>query len=442
MSLNNFNHEDEYYYLNKGKLAHHRPSKSFISFRTLLILGPGIIGALAGNDAAGIATYSTIGSLYGYKFLWILLILIMPTLAIVQMMSVRLGIVTNKGLTALIRERFNIKIAMFGIFALFISNSLIAISEFFGIAVALELFNIPKIIGVPISAFVVWWLIVKGTYQKVEKLFLILSALFLSYIIASFLAGPSWSEVITNSITPTFELNSRYIAMFVAIIATTMTPFMHIYSQSAAIEKGLTIKDLKISELDALIGSILSVLIAIFIIITTGAVLYPNNIVVETAYDAALALKPLAGNYASILFGLGLFGASILAAGIVPLTTAFSTCEAFGWRAGVNYSYKQAPVFYTIFTALIILGTVIALIPGIPLIKLLIFTAIINGLFLSIELFYMIKLTNDKEVMDKYTNGLILNILSVVIFTIITLAVILLFLSYLPFPVFELLGIK
>lgn len=439
---NNQKSEEEYFYLNKGKLALHRPIRSLLSFRTLFLLGPGIIASLAGDDAGGIATYSTIGAQYGYNFLWVLFLLVMPTLAVIQMMSVRLGVVTNRGLTALIRERFELKTAMFGILALFLSNSLTAISEFFGIAAALELFHIPKIIGVPIAAFIVWWLIVKGTYQKVEKLFLILSALFLSYILASIIAGPDWSDVFKNMVIPSFSLTPSYIGLFVATIATSMTPYMQVYAQSSVVEKGFTTKDLPVAQLDAAFGAVLSIFIAIFIVITTGATLFPNNIAVETASDAARALIPLAGNYAGFLFGFGLFGASMLAAGVLPLTTAFSTCEAFGWRAGVNYSYKQAPIFYTIFTALILIGMLIAIIPGIPLIQLLILAYIINGFFLPIELYFMIKLSNDKEVMDKYTNGLVLNIFSVVIFTVITIAVILLFLSYLPFPVFELLGIK
>lgn len=432
----------EYYYLKKGKLILQKPASSLFPFRTLLLLGPGIIAALAGDDAGGIATYSTVGAIYGYKFLWVLLLLVMPTLAVVQIMSVRLGVVTSRGLTALIRERFDLKTAMFGIFALFLSNSLTAISEFFGIAAALELFHIPKIIGVPISAVIVWWLIVKGTYQKIEKLFLILSALFLSYVLSGFIVGPDWSDVFRNMVVPSFELSPSYIALFVATIATSITPYMQVYAQSSVVEKRLSIKDLPVAQLDAAIGAILSILIAIFIVITTGATLFPNNIAVETAADAARALAPLAGDYAGLLFGLGLFGASMLAAGVLPLTTAFSTCEAFGWRAGVNYTYKQAPIFYTIFTTLIFLGMIFTIIPGIPLIQLLIFAYIINGFFLPIELYFMIKLANDKEVMEEYTNGIILNIFSVTILVIITIAVILLLLSYLPFPFFELLGIK
>lgn len=433
--------KDTYYYLKKGKLILHRPLSSIYPFRFLLLLGPGIIAAIAGDDAGGIATYSTIGAQYGYKLLWVLFLIILPALIVIQMMSVRLGVVTSKGLTALIRERFDLKSAMVGISALFISNSITAISEFFGIAAAFELFHIPKFIGVPIAALVVWWLIVRGSYQKVEKLFLILSAIFVSYIAASIFAKPDWGEVATNLVLPSFQLDAQYLALFVATIATSMTPYMQIYAQSSVVEKGLTEKDLPVAQTDAILGSILSIVFAIFIVITTGATLFPNSINVETAADAARSLKPFAGVYASTLFGLGLFGASMLAAGVLPLTTAFSTCEAFGWRAGVNYSFKQAPIFYTIFTLLIFLGAVIALIPGIPLIKLLVLTYVINGIFLPVELYYMIKLANDKDLMDKYTNNIILNFFAVAVFVIITFAVILLFLSYLPFPVFKLLGL-
>jgi Mn2+/Fe2+ NRAMP family transporter len=368
--------------------------------------------------------------------------LVMITLGVVQMISVRLGIVTGKGLTALIREQFSLKSAMVGISALFISNSLTAISEFFGIAAALELFGISKYIGIPISGFIVWWLIVKGSYQKVEKLFLILSALFVSYIAVSFIAKPDWGIVAHSLVVPSFEFTAEYLALFVATIATSMTPYMQVYAQSSVIEKGLTLRDIKWAQADAFVGSVIAMLIAIFIVITTATTLFPNNIVVDTAQDAARALGPLAGQYATLLFAFGLFGASMLAAGVLPLTTAFSTCEAFGWRSGVGYSFKQAPIFYSIFTLLIILGVAISLIPGIPLIRLLIFAYVLNGFFLPIELYYMLKLSNNKKLMDKYTNGWIINVLSFLIFFVISIAAVLLLLSYLPINIFGLLGLN
>lgn len=419
----------EIYYIDQGRFALGNKTRKLLGFKPLLLLGPGIIAGLAGDDAGGIATYSSVGADYGYKFLWLFALLI-PTLSVIQMMSVRLGVISGKGLTSLIRERFSLGSAMFGITSLFISNSLTAVSEFFGIAASLELFNIPRFIGVPVAGFIVWWLIVKGSYKKVEALFLILSSLFISYIAAAILAKPDWGHVIRDTFIPTFRFNKEYLVLFVATIATSITPYMQIFAQSAVVEKGIGIRDLKFAQLDAVLGSVLAIVIAVFIVITTGATLNPNGIVVNTAEDAARALAPLAGNYATILFGLGLFGASMMAAGVLPLTTAFSTCEAFGWRAGVNYSYKQAPIFYTIFTLLIIIGVMLAIIPGIPLIRLLILAYVLNGIFLPIELFYMLKLSNDRSLMDKYVNGPIFNLFCSIILVVITVSVALMLISY------------
>lgn len=425
----------EVYFIDQGRFILGTKTRRLLGPKIFLLLGPGIIAGLSGDDAGGIATYSSIGAQFGYKLLW-LLVLLIPTLAVIQTMSIRLGVVSGKGLTSLIRERFSLGTAMFGIVSLFLSNSLTAVSEFFGIAAALELFMIPRYIGVPIAGFAVWWLIVKGSYKKVEMLFLILSALFISYIAAAFFAEPNWGQITKETLVPTFQLNKDYLVLFVATIATSITPYMQVFAQSSVVEKGIGLRDLRFAQIDAVLGSVLAMTIAIFIVITTGSTLYPNHIIVNTAEDAARALAPLAGNYAKVLFGLGLFGASMLAAGVLPLTTAFSTCEAFGWRAGVNYSYKQAPVFYTIFTLLIIIGAVIAIIPGIPLIRFLILAYVLNGIFLPIELFYMLKLSNDRSLMDKYVNGPVFNLFCSIILVVITIAVILMFLSYLPSPIF------
>lgn len=407
--------------------------------QALALLGPGIIAAISGDDAGGIATYSTIGAKFGYQFLWLLILILAPSLVVIQIISIRLGVVTGKGLSALIREHFSLRTSIIGILALFLSNSITSISEFFGIALAFELFKIPSLIGVPLAALIVWWFIVKGTYQRVEKLFLLFSALFLSYVLASFLVGPDWSLVLKSAIIPSFQLDSNYIALFIATIATSITPYMQIYAQSSVVEKGISVNELETAQIDATLGSLLSMAIAVFIVITTAATLHPHGIEVESAAAAALALVPFAGNYASILFGIGLFGASMLAAGILPLTTSYSTCEAFGWRSGVQYSYKQAPIFYSIFTLLIILGVITTIIPGIPLIKLLIIAYVLNGLLLPIELLFILKLANDHELMGKYANGFVLNIVGIVIFAVVTIAIFLLFVSYLPFPFFSLL---
>ncbi len=424
MDKNNF-----FYFIDKGKFTLSSGGIFRSKLKYFLLLGPGVIAAIAGNDAGGVATYSTIGAEYGYKLLWLLLLLL-PALTVVQIISIRLGIVSGKGLTALIREEFSLKPAMFAIVILFISNAIISVSEFFGIAAAFELLGIPRIIGIPIVGLTVWWLIVKGTYNRVEKVFFILSAFFLSYIASAILAKPDWGQVIYHLGVPSVEFDIRYLGLFIATIATSITPYMQIYAQSSVVEKGVSVNNLKFAQIDAFIGSLFAIIIAMFIVITTGTTLFPYGIKVETAQDAALALKPLAGNYSSILFALGLLGASLLAAGVLPLTTAFSTSEAFGWRAGVNYSYKQAPIFYSIFTILILAGVILSVIPGIPLFKLLVVAYLLNGFLLPVEFYYLLKLSNNKKLMGKHANGLFLNIFSVLVFILVSIAIVLFMFSF------------
>ena len=376
----------------------------------LAIIGPGLIATAAGNDAGGIATYAVAGARFGLELLWIMLPLTIA-FVLVQEMAVRLGAVTGKGFSDLVRENFPIKATVLMMFLIFVSNAGLVVSEFLGIAAALELFGVSKYIGVPISAIFIWWLVTKGNYHKVEKLFLLMSAVLLSYIIAPFLLKINAYHVLNSFVVPSLPKSPGALAMVVGLVGTTIAPFMQIYAQAAVVEKGITTTDLKLERFDSLIGTLFANLVAVFIIITTASTLFPNQIGIETAGEAAMALAPLAGDFAKILFGIGLLGASLLAAGVVPLTTSFALTDAFGWEAGVNRTLDEAPIFYAIFTFLIVLSATITLSPAISIIKLLLSLQVLNGILLPIQLFFMLKLANDKRLMGNYRNSLVFNII-------------------------------
>jgi Mn2+/Fe2+ NRAMP family transporter len=380
-------------------------------FGALAILGPGLIAANAGNDASGVATYSSDGAKYGYGLLWMIL-LITISLAVVQEMAARMGAVTGKGFSDLVRERFSLRWTALVMLSLLVANTVLVISEFAGIGAAAELFGIPRWPAILVMAFVVWWLVVKGNYKRVELVFLVMSLAFFSYPIAAILAKPDWLEVGHRMVVPSFQLNSGYLLLFVATVGTTLTPYMQLYIQSAVAEKGVALEDYKLQRLDAYAGAIFADLIAAFILIATGATLFKQGIDVQTAQDAALALEPLAGPFAAYLFGVGLFGASVLAAAVVPLATTYSLTEAVGFERGISRTFTEAPVFLGLYTGLIVLGAVVAMIPGINVIQLLIVTQVINGLLLPIELVTMVRLVNDREVLGDHVNGPIRNIVA------------------------------
>lgn len=382
----------------------------------LAFLGPGLIATAAGNDAGGIATYAAAGARFGYSFLWIMVPLTIGFI-LVQEMSARLGAATGKGFSDLVRENFDLRITVLVMFLLFLGNAGLVVSEFAGIAAALELFGVTKYVSIPISACFVWWLIVKGNYHKVEKIFLLMSGLLLSYIITTFLAKPNWSEVAISFVKPTLNFQPEFSKFLLALIGTTIAPFMQIYAQSSVVEKGITMKDFKYEKIDTLVGTLFANLVAVFIIIATASTLFPLGIRIDSAKEAALALTPLAGNFAQILFGIGLLGASLLAAGVVPLTTAFAVSNAFGWESGVNRSLDEAPIFYGIFTFLIVLSATITLSPAISLINLLVSLQVVNGLLLPIQLIFMVKLANNHMLMGKYRNTKLFNV--IIILTII-----------------------
>ena len=379
-------------------------------FAYLAVLGPGIIAANAGNDASGIATYSTVGAGYGYSLLWIF-IPITVSLIVVQEMCVRMGVVTGQGLADLIREQFGVRRTTLIMLSLLIANTGVIISEFVGIAQASELFGIPRVFTIPVTAGLIWWLVVKGTQKRVERVFLIMSLVFFGYVFSAFLAKPDWNQVGTEFINPGFSLETGYLFMVIAIIGTTITPFMQVFVQSSVVEKRMDEEDLPLVRADVIFGTLFACMIAAFIVISTAATLHEQGVTeIDSAATAAESLTPIAGVYAKYLFGIGLFGAAMLAMGVLPLATAYSVSEALGFEKGLSRTFREAPIFLGIFTDLILIGAFVALLPGIPQIKLLIFTQCVNGLLLPFLLVAIVSLANNEEIMGEHKNSRIFNI--------------------------------
>ncbi|MBB5337292.1 Nramp family divalent metal transporter [Pectinatus brassicae] len=398
----------------------------------LAMMGPGIITAFADNDAGGIATYAVAGATYGYDLLFTLLISTI-CLAIAQEISARTGAVTGQGLSGLIRESFGVKWAFFAMIVLFIANIGTTASEFSGIATSFEMFGVHKAIAVPVMAFVVWGSVLKGNYSRIEKAFFVLCATFLSYIISGLIINPPWKQVLYTSITPIFHSDASFLLMAVGIIGTTITPWGQFYIQAAVVDKGITAKDYRYTFWDVMIGAVFTWLIAFFVIVATAAVLHTNHIEITTLKDAAVALEPLAGRYARILFSFGLLGASMLAAFVLPLSSAYAVCEAFGFESGVSKKPKEAPVFFCIYTALILLGAGIALWPDISLTNVMLASQIINGILLPPILIFMVLIASNHSIMGNYKNSRWYNIVAwIFTVTLIILTIMLLFSSISP----------
>jgi Mn2+/Fe2+ NRAMP family transporter len=376
----------------------------------LAVLGPGIIAASAGNDAGGIATYSQAGANYGYAMLWMIFVMTF-SLVVVQEMAARMGAVTGKGFAALIRERFGIRPTLFAMICLLVSNAATSVAEFAGIAASLSLFGVPKFVSVPIAAFVVWLLVVRGSYRNVEKALLVLSSVFLAYVIAAFMAKPDWGVVLKATVVPTFIPTASFTLLVIATIGTTIAPWMQFFVQSNIVDKGVTVKELTFQRVDVIGGAISANIIAWFIIVTTGTVLYPLGIKANSAEGAAAALAPVAGQYASTLFAIGLFGASLLAAFVLPLTAAYAVCEAFGFERGIDHSWAEAPIFNTIYTFVIVFGAAFVLIPKAPLFTIMVLSQAVNGILLPFLLIFMMIIVNDRRIMGRYTNGRVYNVL-------------------------------
>jgi Mn2+/Fe2+ NRAMP family transporter len=398
----------------------------------LSVIGPGIITANGNNDAGGITTYSVAGANYGYTLLWMMPLVAMA-LIIVQEMSARLGVVTGKGLADLIRESMGVRLTAILLGLLVFVNLANTVSEFAGVAASMEIFGVSKFISVPLAAIGVWFLIVRGTYRSVERIFLVASAIYLAYVGSGILASPSWSEVGQAFVTPSFHLNAGYVTIFVTIIGTTIAPWMQFYQQGSIVDKGIKVSEYNYERVDVVIGSLFGVFVASFIMIACAATIYKNGLTIQTAKDAALALGPLAGKYASILFAVGLLNASLFTAAILPLSTSYSVCEAFGWESSVNRSWKEAPVFFGIYTGFIVLGALIILLPIKSLIQAMLVSQTLNGLLLPVILIAMLILINDKRIMGKFVNGRSFNILAwVTVIILIILALILVFVTFVP----------
>jgi Mn2+/Fe2+ NRAMP family transporter len=377
----------------------------------LSIMGPGIITANVDNDAGGITTYSVAGAHFGYSMLWIFIPMAIALIVIQEMCS-RMGVVTGKGLADLIREKFGAKVTFYAMLVFIFSNLLNTISEFSGIAASAEIFGISRYISLPLAAIFVWWIVVKGTYKSVEKVFIAACIFYVSYIFTGFLVHPDWSPIMREMVRPTFQIEPAFLLMMMGVIGTTIAPWMQFYQQSAVVEKGINVKDYKYERLDVIIGGVVVNVVAIFIIISCAATLFQNGIRIETAKDAALALKPLAGKYCSTLFAFGLLNASLFSAMILPLATAYSVCEGLGWETGVDKRLKQAPQFYFLFTALITIGASLIMLPKINLIKVMILSQASNSVFLPFVLIFMLLLINDRHLMGNYRNSKFFNIVA------------------------------
>lgn len=377
----------------------------------LSIIGPGLITANAGNDAGGVTTYSVIGAHYGYSMLWGMFAIAIG-LAVVQEMNARMAVVTGKGLSDLIRERFGVKWAFFAMFVLLIANLGVCIGDFAGIAASLELFHISKYISIPILTALIWFILTRGDYSKAEKIFLALTITFFGYIITAFLVKPDWAHVFASIVKPQAKLDKNYFLVLIGMVGTTITPYMQFYLQSAVVDKGISTKEYKYEKMDVYIGTLWAILTALFITVCTAETLFKAGINIDSAQDAASALGPLAGNYSFVLFAVGLFGASFLACCVIPLCTAYAVCEAFGFESGLDNKIKEAPVFFGLFLFMIAVSAITILIPNISLINIILVTQQLAGVLCPVVLIFMIKLVNDAEVMGKYVNSTLQNFIA------------------------------
>lgn len=408
------------------------------AWKYLLILGPGLIATSAGNDAGGIATYSSAGAKFGYDMIWVMVVLTL-SFAIVQEMCTRLGAATGRGLLDLIRENFGIGWTLFAILIIVIANGGVTISEFIGIAAASELLGVSRYISVPIAAVALWYLVIFGSYARVEKIFLLMTLVFFAYPIAAILGGPDWGLVAKGAVVPTIRFESEYIFLLVGVLGTTITPYIQIFQQSSTVERGAARKHYGPERIDAYAGSVFSNLMSISMIVATAATLYVvGQHEIESAADAAKALEPVAGSSATLLFAVGLLGASLLAGGVLPLATSYAISEAFGIPKGVNLDFRRGRAFFTLFTAFIVLGAGVALIPDIPIFPLLVAIQVLNGVLLPIILVFILILINNERLTGDLKNTTTYNLLGWGTFAMITIAVLIM----LTGQVLDLFGIK
>jgi Mn2+/Fe2+ NRAMP family transporter len=386
-----------------------RGRRGLVAF--LAVMGPGLIAGIAGNDAGGITTYSVLGAETGLRLLWLFPITIV-ILAVVQEMVARLGVVTGQGLSDLIRDRFGVRWTVFAMLVLLVANVANTVAEFSGAAAALEIFAVPRWLTVPVVAVAIWALVLFASYRTVERVFLSVMIVFLAYVASAFLAGPDWGAVGRALVTPTLDLTPSIVLLMVAMVGTTITPYMQFYLQSAVAEKAIGEEELHLERADAIGGAIWTNVIAVFVVIATAVTIHSVGGRVETAADAARGLEPVAGQLAEGLFALGLFGASVLAATIMPISTAFVICEAFGWESGVGKRFRDAPTFFSIYTFVLAVGALVVLLPGLDPIPLIVSSQNLQGLLLPVVLVFIVLLVNDRRLMGRHANGRAANVLA------------------------------
>lgn len=408
--------------------ADDRPPRQPLEARKVLAaIGPGMVAALAGADAGGVAAYSNSGALYGYGLLWTVPVMCL-LLIVVQETAARMGCVTGKGFASLIREQYGVRLSVVAMLALLVSNATVTLSEFAGIASGFALFGIPTFVSVPASAFAIWMLAMSGSYRRIEKVLLAISCVFLTYVVAGFMVGPDWAQAFHDTVVPPVYPELSYLSLIVALVGTTIAPWMIFLAQSNVVERDARESDIPYQRIDTVAGSIVASAISWFIILVTGAVLFPAGIVVEGAEDAAKALAPLVGPYAQALFGAGLIGASFLAACVLPGITSSAICEAFGWERGSDRTWQEAPAYRGIITAILVISAVIVLIPGANLFGIMMAAQVINGVLLPVLLYFMVGIASDRHVMGAYRNSRLWNalmwftIVSVTVLTVIMFA--------------------
>ena len=367
-------------------------------------MGPGMLAAMAGTDAGGVATFSNAGALYGYQQLWIIPVTCF-LLVVVQETAARMGCVTGKGFASLIREQFGVRKSAFAMLALLVSNTTVTLSEFAGIASGIGLFGVPTYVSVPVAAIAIWLLSMSGSYKRIEKVLLLVSCVFLVYIAAGIMVGPDWAGAAHATVVPKLGSGPKYLSLVVASIGTTIAPWMIFLAENNVVDKNVGTDDIPLQRIDTVTGAVVASVIAWFIILVTGTVLFPEGLAVDSATDAARALAPLAGKYAEVLFGAGLVGASFLAACVLPGVTASAVCEAFGWERGSDRSWSEAPTYRGLITAIIFVSALIVMIPDVNLFGIMMTAQVINGILLPVLLVFMVKIADDRHVMGPYANS-------------------------------------
>jgi NRAMP (natural resistance-associated macrophage protein)-like metal ion transporter len=387
-----------------------RRRRRFLPF--LAVMGPGLVTAFADNDACGIATYSTAGASYGYKLLWVIVVLIF-VLVMVQEMCARMGAVTQKGLAELIREEFGVRWTLFALLVMLVANLGVTMANFAGVASSLGMFGAPRWITVPAATALIWLIVVLASYRRIERILIAMCVIFAAYIASAFLGRPDWGQVAHGLFVPSFTVDYRFTLLFVALVGTTITPWMQFFIQSTVVDKGISVREYRYEKIDVYVGAITADIIALFIIIATAATLYAGKLTdIVDARQVAEALRPVAGKLSAQLFAAGLLNASLMAGAILPLTTAYTFCEAFGWEMGLSKPFRGAPTFFGIFTVVLIAGAALSLIPGLNLMRVMVLSQDLNCILLPVVLVFMLKIINRRSVMGEMTNRRLYNIVS------------------------------